>query len=50
MGKLLFDRVNNLKQENMLIPREELFNGNELINIFNKPAGKWINEVKEYIS
>ncbi len=45
----LFDRVNNLKQKNMLIPREELFNGNELINIFNKPAGKWINEVKEYI-
>ena len=45
----LFDRVEKLKQKNMLIPREELFNGNELINIFNKPAGKWINEVKEYI-
>ena len=45
----LFDRVQKLKQKNMLIPREELFNGKELINIFNKPAGKWINEVKEYI-
>ena len=45
----LFDRVQKLKQKNMLMPREELFNGKELINIFNKPAGKWINEVKEYI-
>jgi hypothetical protein len=33
----------------MLMPKEELFDGNELINLFNKPAGKWINEVKEYI-
>ena len=45
----LFDRVQKLKQKNMLMPREELFNGKELIDIFNKPAGKWINEVKEYI-
>lgn len=45
----LFERVNHLKQENMLLPTEEMFNGNELINIFNKPAGKWINEVKEHI-
>ncbi len=45
----LFDRVKTLKQNNMLMPREELFDGNELINLFNKPAGKWINEVKKYI-
>ena len=45
----IFDRVENLKQRNMLLPKEELFNGNELIEIFNKPAGKWISEVKEYI-
>ena len=45
----LFDRVKSLEQKNMLLPKEELFNGNELIEIFNKPAGKWINEAKEYI-
>ena len=45
----LFDRVELVKKENMLMPEEELFNGNELIELFNKPAGKWINDVKEYI-
>ena len=45
----LFDRVKFLERQNMLMPKEELFNGNELIRIFNRPAGKWINEVKEYI-
>jgi len=45
----LFDRVKTLEQKNMLLPKEELFNGNELIEIFNKPAGKWINDVKKYI-
>ena len=45
----LFDRVSFLEKKNMLMPKEEMFDGNELINIFNKPAGKWINEVKEYI-
>ena len=45
----LFDRVETLKKKNMLMPEEDLFNGNELIEIFNKPAGKWINEIKEYI-
>lgn len=48
-NKELFDRVRKLEQENMLIPKEDLFNGNELIKIFNKPAGKWIGEVKQYI-
>ncbi|MBR3627366.1 MAG: HD domain-containing protein, partial [Elusimicrobia bacterium] len=45
----LFDRVKLLEQQNMLIPAKEMFNGNELIRIFNRPAGKWISEVKEYI-
>ena len=45
----IFGRVNLLKQKNMLLPEDELFNGNELIKIFNKPAGKWISDVKEYI-
>ena len=33
----------------MLIKNEDMFNGNELIKIFNKPAGKWIGETKQYI-
>lgn len=45
----LFRRVKLLEKADMLMPEEELFDGNELINIFNKPAGKWINEIKEYI-
>jgi putative nucleotidyltransferase with HDIG domain len=45
----LFDRVRFLQKENMLVPQEELFDGNELIQIFNKPAGKWITQAKQYI-
>lgn len=45
----LFDRVRILQKKNMLAPREELFDGNELIKIFNKPAGKWITQTKQYI-
>ena len=45
----LFERVELLKKENMLMPKEDLLNGNELIEIFNRPAGKWINDVKQYI-
>ena len=45
----LFDRVKLLEKSDMLMPEKELFDGNELINIFNRPAGKWINDVKEYI-
>lgn len=47
--KELFDRIKILKQKNMLIKNEDMFNGNELIKIFNKPAGKWIGEIKQYI-
>ena len=45
----LFDRVRFLKQKNMLVSQKELFDGNELIKMFNKPAGKWINQAKQYI-
>ena len=45
----LFDRVNKLKKNNMLTPETNLFDGNELIKIFDKPAGQWITEVKNYI-
>lgn len=48
-SKELFDRVRKLQKENKLLPKDELFNGNELIKIFNKPAGKWISEAKKYI-
>lgn len=48
-NKELFDRVRKLQQENMLIPKKELFDGTELIKIFNKPAGKWIAKAKEHI-
>lgn len=45
----LFERVRNLKTEKMLVGQEDLFDGNELIKIFNRPAGKWIGEAKTYI-
>ena len=45
----LFKRVENLKKQNLLIPKEDLFDGNELIKIFNKPSGKWIGKVKQFI-
>jgi len=45
----LFDRVSKLKRNNMLMPEADLFNGNELIKIFEQPAGQWITEVKNYI-
>ena len=45
----LFDRVSKLKRNNMLMPEADLFNGNELIKMFDQPAGQWITEVKNYI-
>ena len=48
-SKELFDRVRKLQKENKLLSKNDLFNGNELIKIFNKPAGKWISEAKKYI-
>lgn len=45
----LFDRVKLLEENDLLMPQEELFDGNELIEIFNRPAGKWINKAKNFI-
>ena len=45
----LFDRVRFLQKRNMLVSQKELFDGNELIKICNKPAGKWISQAKQYI-
>ena len=45
----LFDRVRFLQKKNMLVSQKELFDGNELIKMFNKPAGKWISQAKQYI-
>ena len=33
----------------MLMPKEDLLDGNELMKKFNRPAGKWISQAKEYI-
>ncbi|MDR1122828.1 MAG: CCA tRNA nucleotidyltransferase [Endomicrobium sp.] len=45
----LNERIENLKLKNMLYPKGEMFSGKELIEIFDKPAGKWIKIVKNKI-
>ncbi len=42
-------RIENLKSKNILYPKEEIFSGKELMEIFDKPAGKWIQKVKNKI-
>ncbi|MDR1474568.1 MAG: CCA tRNA nucleotidyltransferase [Endomicrobium sp.] len=42
-------RIEDLKSKNMLYPKEEILSGKELMGIFNKPAGKWIQTVKNKI-
>jgi tRNA nucleotidyltransferase/poly(A) polymerase len=42
-------RIKNLKLKNMLYPKGEMFSGKELIEIFDKPAGKWIKIAKNKI-
>ncbi|MDR3274942.1 MAG: CCA tRNA nucleotidyltransferase [Endomicrobium sp.] len=42
-------RIEYLKSKNMLYPKPELLTGRELMNIFQKPAGKWIQEAKNKI-
>jgi tRNA nucleotidyltransferase/poly(A) polymerase len=41
-------RIENLKLKNMLY-KGEMFSGKELMEIFNKPAGKWIKIAKNKI-
>jgi len=48
-NKELFDRVRLLRKNNMLVPQKDLIDGNELIKLFNRPAGKWISQAKQYI-
>lgn len=45
----LFKRIDILKQKNMLVPKEELLNGDEIVSAFGLPAGKWIGTAKKYI-
>ena len=45
----LFDRVEQLRNKDMLMPKKDLLDGNELMKKFNRPAGKWISQAKEYI-
>ncbi|MDR1662830.1 MAG: CCA tRNA nucleotidyltransferase [Endomicrobium sp.] len=42
-------RVKYLKLKNMLYLKGEMFSGKELMEIFDKPAGKWIKIVKNKI-
>ncbi|MDD2523420.1 MAG: hypothetical protein PHT81_01090 [Endomicrobiaceae bacterium] len=45
----LFDRIKKLENQNMLAPKEELLDGNELVKILGYPSGKWIGSAKKYI-
>jgi len=45
----LFERIYVMSLDNELVPAKDVFDGNELIEIFNKPGGKWISDVKIYI-
>jgi tRNA nucleotidyltransferase/poly(A) polymerase len=42
-------RIKDLKAKNMLYPKEEMFSGKELMEIFDRPAGKWIQVAKNKI-
>jgi putative nucleotidyltransferase with HDIG domain len=43
-------RINDLDSRNMLYPTKELFSGKKLMEFFDKPAGKWIQTVKNQIA
>jgi putative nucleotidyltransferase with HDIG domain len=45
----LEERVEKLKNENLLPPKEELLTGSELIDILKIPAGRWIRTAKKKI-
>ncbi|MDR1926190.1 MAG: HD domain-containing protein, partial [Endomicrobium sp.] len=42
-------RIKNLKSKNMLYLKPELLSGSELMTVFNKSAGKWIQTTKNKI-
>ncbi|MDR1417646.1 MAG: CCA tRNA nucleotidyltransferase [Endomicrobium sp.] len=45
----LLSRIENLKAKKMLYVKSDLVSGKDLIKIFNKPQGKWIQDVKHKI-
>jgi putative nucleotidyltransferase with HDIG domain len=45
----LDSRIKDLKAKNMLYPKTEILSGRELMEIFDKPAGKWIQIAKNKI-
>jgi len=45
----LFEKINEMSLKNELIPQSELFSGDDLMSIFDKPAGKWISDIKNYV-
>jgi tRNA nucleotidyltransferase/poly(A) polymerase len=45
----LNSRIQDLKSKNMLYINPDLLSGKELMRVFNKPAGKWIQEAKSKI-
>lgn len=47
--KSLFERIKVLEKNNMLVPKKELLDGNEMSDIFGYPSGKWIGKAKKYI-
>jgi len=42
-------RIEDLKLKNMLYPKQELLAGREIMNIFNRLPGKWIQKAKNKI-
>ncbi len=45
----VFKRIKILRKNGLLAPEKELFDGNELIETFNMPAGKWLGQAKKYL-
>ncbi|MDR0800672.1 MAG: CCA tRNA nucleotidyltransferase [Endomicrobium sp.] len=43
-------RIEDLKLNNTLYPKPELLTGREMMDILNKPPGKWIREAKNKIA
>ncbi len=45
----LFERIEFLKEKNLLVKQDEFVDGKELMSIFNKAQGQWIGEAKKLI-
>jgi tRNA nucleotidyltransferase/poly(A) polymerase len=42
----LNNKIKNLKSKNILYIKQKILSGEKLMNIFNRPSGKWIQKVK----